>query len=63
MQITRKIDKTNARYDILELTHAQFISLLHAYERFLELIHRGYPEGDELLSKLREMAAKEQITI
>lgn len=65
MNITRKIDKASARYDILSLTHEQFNMLLSAYEQLLCKYHNGWPSdtADELLGKLREMARKEEITV
>lgn len=65
MKITRKIDKESAKYDILELTHTQFIQLLNAYEKQMYIYCNRYPDdtADELLGKLRSMANKEEITV
>ena len=64
MNITRKLETSNATYDLTGLTKDQFRNLVQCYEKQMYIYcNRSIPEDDELLNKFRKMADSDTLII
>ncbi len=64
MRITRKIDKEQASYDLLELKHIDILTIKRALDHFASYTRHCPPaEDDELYNKITKILDFEQVTI
>lgn len=65
MKITRKIDTTDATYDLLDLSHAEMMRIYQGlHELYIKTHHRPIDEiEEELPKKIVQIIKEAQITI